>query len=303
MTTEAAGIVGESTKTESVAECCNTHYLPGYRESATPNFRWGQLDGVEFIDAILGAYAEVVHWRRNVFLVPSGKIGKQFVQELASLFLAFAQGSAMESIAIHAAMLACPLLLQKPHHTSKSRDHVEALERRLRAWREGDINGLMREGRTIQHHLKPPRKTDHQESEPNARIFAKLVLEGKVHSAMRFLTESHGGGVLGLDDYMDDREERTVFDVLEEKHPSASPADEEALVTTTEDPPEVHPIIFQSLTGAQIRKAALRTHGSAGPSGVDAIGWRRLCTGFKRESNDLCDAKQLLLLADVYVLI
>ena len=89
---------------------------------------------------------------------------------------------------------------------------------------------------------------------------------------------------------MDDREERTVFDVLEEKHPSARPADEEALVTTTEDPPEVQPIIFQSLTGAQIRKAALRIQGSAGPSGVDAIGWRRLCTGFKRESNDLCEA-------------
>ena len=37
-----------------------------------------------------------------------------------------------------------------------------------------------------------------------------------------------------------------------------------------------------------IRVAALHTSGSAGPSGVDAYGWRRLCTSFKSASNELC---------------
>ena len=37
-----------------------------------------------------------------------------------------------------------------------------------------------------------------------------------------------------------------------------------------------------------IRAAGLRTSGSAGPSGVDACGWRRLCTSFKSASDKLC---------------
>ena len=65
----------------------------------------------------------------------------------------------MERFAVHAAilactllLLACTLLLQKPHQASKSKEHAKALERRIKAWQEGDIDSLMREGRTI-HHL------------------------------------------------------------------------------------------------------------------------------------------------------
>ena len=59
----------------------------------------------------------------------------------------------MESVAFEAIMVACILLLQKPHPASKSRDHVAALERRLKAWKDADIDGLMREGTTMQNHL------------------------------------------------------------------------------------------------------------------------------------------------------
>ena len=44
------------------------------------------------------------------------------------------------------------------------------------------------------------------------------------------------------------------------------------------------------ITGESIRHAALHTQGSAGPSGVDAYAWRRLCSSFKNASNDLCNA-------------
>ena len=121
---------------------------------STPNFHWGNLNAEDFSLVIYCAYAEIVHWRRNVFMVPSGKAGKRFVQELTRLFSAYADASAMEGIAIKAAMTACSLLLQKPHSGSKSHDHATALERRLKSWEEGDIDGLMREGRTIQNHFR-----------------------------------------------------------------------------------------------------------------------------------------------------
>ena len=33
-----------------------------------------------------------------------------------------------------------------------------------------------------------------------------------------------------------------------------------------------HPVIFEALDGTLIRNAALRTHGAAGPFGLDAFG-------------------------------
>lgn len=53
---------------------------------------------------------------------------------------------------------------------------------------------------------------------------------------------------------------------------------------------EPHPVIFDQLTGPLICATALKTEGSAGPSGIDAQGWRRLCTSFREASTDLCDA-------------
>ena len=42
------------------------------------------------------------------------------------------------------------------------------------------------------------------------------------------------------------------------------------------------------MDGTVIRAAVLCTNGSAGPSGVDAYSWRRLCTAFKSASTELC---------------
>ena len=224
-------------------------------------------------------------------MVPSGKAGKRFVQELTRLFSAYADASAMEGIAIKAAMTACSLLLQKPHSGSKSHDHATALERRLKSWEEGDIDSLMREGRTIQNHFRTNHGKRMEKADMdshNVRSFTNLMLQGKVHSAMRFLSDNQGSGVLDLDENVD--ASKTVRDVLAEKHPSGREIKEEALIGNGEEPPTPHPVLFEQLTGQSIRAAALRTQGSAGPSGIDAAGWRRICTGFHRHSSDLCSA-------------
>ena len=65
---------------------------------------------------------------------------------------------------------------------------------------------------------------------------------------------------------------------LEDKHPDPKPAHPEALLGDAVD--SFHPVIFESITADSIRTAALHTQGAAGPSGLDAINWRRLCTAF-----------------------
>ena len=111
-----------------------------------------------------------------------------------------------------------------------------------------------------------------------------------MHSTLRLLSDSDSCGVLDLKDRCAPDDNRTVEDILRDKHPPAGEMHAEALVTTSADPPRPHPVIFERLTGEVIRSAALRTRGAAGPSGIDAAGWRRLCCSFQRESTDLCAA-------------
>ena len=62
----------------------------------------------------------------------------------------------------------------------------------------------------------------------------------------------------------------------------------ECLDTNTDSSLVYHPVIFEALDSSVIHAAALRTSGSIGPSGLDAYGWRRLCSSFKSASAELC---------------
>ena len=79
----------------------------------------------------MSTYEEVVHWRHNVFMIPYGKAGKSFVKELARLYHAYADHSALHSIALMACSVMQPLLFQKPYKHSKAKDHSICLTRRM----------------------------------------------------------------------------------------------------------------------------------------------------------------------------
>ena len=96
------------------------------------------------------AYDKVTNWRKNCFQMPLGSIGKSFVAEMAKLYNYFASGSALESVALTATIILPIVLLQQPHKRSKSKEHTKCLERHLKIWRDGDLAGLIREGRIIQ---------------------------------------------------------------------------------------------------------------------------------------------------------
>ena len=82
-------------------------------------FTWGSADGISFTKDLDDAYTAVVRWKRNLFKVPFGNLGRNFVSELARLFREYANNSALESVALKAAMTMPSLLLQRPHKKSK----------------------------------------------------------------------------------------------------------------------------------------------------------------------------------------
>ena len=66
------------------------------------------------------AYDEIIHWKRNIFLLPSGSVEKSFVWEITSLLQAFASGPTMEYIALKASFVMQILLLQNLAKNARS---------------------------------------------------------------------------------------------------------------------------------------------------------------------------------------
>ena len=122
------------------------------------------------------------------------------------------------------------------------------------------------------------------------RAFARHMFEGNTRAALQLLIGQDRGGVLNLNDPADpSNPEFSVRDTLNAKHPPAQPLHPECLLALA-DTPAVHPVVFDALDASVVRAAALRTMGVAGPSGIDARGWRRLCTSFRAASDELCGA-------------
>ena len=76
------------------------------------------------------------------------------------------------------------MALQKPSMKSKSKDHQECLIKRLARWKEGEIESLLREGRSVQKRIL---KTKRAKPPGKAKIFSKLVMQGQINSALRYL--------------------------------------------------------------------------------------------------------------------
>ena len=192
--------------------------IPAYHAAADITFSWGDLDQTSFCQSLKEAYAEIVHWK-NLFKVPLENVRKSFVAELSRLYNAFASGSALESIALMAAIVLPILVLQSPHRRSRVKEHIACLERRLKLWKAGDLASLIKEGRTLQQRL--PKFFNMQQDEHLARSFANLMFKGKTHAALDLLANNGKVGVLRLDDPSNpsDTNLPSVREVLQSKHP------------------------------------------------------------------------------------
>ena len=103
----------------------------------------------------------------------------------------------------------------------------------------------------------------------------------KFKSALNYILRNSNGGVLKLDDLIQvatkevESFEQSVRDILKEKHPVRKVPMVSCLIDG--EPEKVNPIPFKGLDADAIRQAALHTIRAAGPSGLDAYAWRRLC--------------------------
>ena len=156
------------------------------------------------------------------------------------------------------------LLLQKPSKTSKWKDHLKALERRIDLWSKGKIDKLLFEGETIQsrlHHFNIPKSIGEL-----SKKFALLMEKGNVNSALKLLTSNISNGISPLDD--------KTLSLLKQKHPPSSELNEEVLLRG--EKPSVHSVVFEDIDESMVKEAALKTKGDSDLSGLDAAEWRKI---------------------------
>ena len=274
----AADIPDESCITAQVKpnipECAIHPHLSGDNEQIVwADWRYNALK--EKVDSI---YEEIVTMRRNMFKVPSGKAGKDLVNEMAFWVKQFNQQTKLNGVALKTLMILPTLLLQKPARNSKAKQHLASLQRRMESWKKGNLEELLKETRHIQSGFKPKGGTNGN-SESLSKRFSKFMTEGKVAAALKLLDQSSSSGLLPLTE--------EVMCQLEDKHPPPAPIIGDPLLRGPID--NVPDCFFDSIDEQLILKAAKDTKGAGGPSGLDADQYRRIiCSkNFNREGKML----------------
>ena len=126
-------------------------------------------------------------------------------------------------------------------------------------------------------------KVSRRKIETEAQQFNKLMNTGKISSAIAKLKDK-SKGVLLLDEIV---KCKTVEQTCIEQHPPSEPIDGNYITPVSNETIPFHPSIFDQINGQYIQKAAMRTHGSHGPSGLDANEWRQVLTHFGQQSIEI----------------
>ena len=272
--TEISVPVEEIVITENVkiyADLPNFVAVPG-----VPNKPYNCVSGLDFAENISKIYDSIITWKKNLFQVPSGQCGKDYIKLMSKWLQFYNEGTTFEGIALKVVMTLPNLMLQKPSATSKAKDHTKSLQQRLQMWNEGRFLDLWKDGQILQKKLiAKPQKSPADIT----RIFTNLIFEAKVGSALRFLDENASNAVM--------KPTKEVVEKLLSLHPEAAEILPDSLFQGPRQP--VSPAHFDSITEQTILKAAKQTHGSGGPSLLDAKQWKRiLCSNqFKAEGKDL----------------
>ena len=247
-----------------------------------PDVAWeNMLNAGDIKTKLDSAYLDIVKWNKNFFVLPRGKVGKDFLFELTRLIKLFTCDSAWKPLALKLVHVFIPLMLQRPSVKSKASDNARYLRERLTHWENGEICKLVSQGKEIQDRLV---KTFKKNSADNRKAFCRLMFEGKVSKALRFIDNDEDATTGALPCSPE------VLESLKEKHPDSRGADPEVLIPVSADPPD--PVIFEGIDSDAIIHCARAVSGSGGPTKVDADVWRHLICSrfFGNHSSELASA-------------
>ena len=147
---------------------------PFTRINLVPERSYNNIPPNIFSTQVHQVYEEMVTWKKNLFLLPTGNAGKCFVKLISEWVGNFNSSNTFQGIAMKVVAILPNLLLQKPSAKSKAKEHTKILEQRLEMWNNGNILGLLRDSRAIQKKLKSGKiKTNLGNTNPMRRNIKK----------------------------------------------------------------------------------------------------------------------------------
>ena len=245
-----------------------------------PSSNGGPKKRPKFIRDVNQAFDVIAKWRKNVFRLPSGSAGKHFTQAKAEMYAAYGEKSPMECIALKAAAIMAPLLLQQPAEARLSRQR-QASRTQTRAVASRQHQRVAQGGMSDPNQLENSTKSSQRH----------CIVQEVCHLGVQQQSErSH----VAADQPSERRSGMPLNDKtkneMASKHPSAEPAHPEALLSGPV-PPSLHPVFYDALNGELIKKCTLRTKGSAGVSQQEDNLWHKMVTGHKEgNSAQICNA-------------
>jgi hypothetical protein len=229
----------------------------------------------------------IVHLDNKLYHIPGGSIGRQYVDLLCSETTLLAEGTySSERLMVFSAVM-----LQRDRLVRKGIDIRRVLRRRMGMWQDGEFDLLVEEAIRCNKSLR--RTTSPKAAETHlVSVFTKLMLQGKVKSALRWLSDQSKGKVFHPKDVVEVKNSQgvmsktSVLEVLKSKHPDPVTPPVSALIKCDSLPS----FSDVEVTGAHIHHASSRVQGSAGPCGSDASHWQDVLLRFGAHSERLRDA-------------
>ena len=172
---------------------------------------WKKIRGTVFEKDLADAFENIVHWKRNLFMMASGTAGKTYMEEITRLLKLWIHDSPLKITALKAIHVMPVLLLRKPGKNSKSKNHLTSLERRLKLWEEGDISSLLHR-EIVQERMKFCEKG--MNIEKIYLKFKKMMTKENVNGALKLLIENMSNRILPLTD--------KTLHMLKQKHPRSN---------------------------------------------------------------------------------
>ena len=234
-------------------------------------------------------------WEKTVRLpfrrydLPGGNVGRKFVDALArEVGLVAAQKEFSERLVFQF------VILQRVPLVRKASDIRHVVSKRLELWETGRFDTLVAEAVRCSESLgkRSGCSTSRQEHDHSVRVFHRLLIQGKLRSAVRWITERDQHRLLNSMETMKAKNgqgklvDMTVLDALLLKHPDPGLASAAACTTY----PTLPDLIDLDITGGHIQTVARRLRGSAGPGGSDAEAWQDWLLRFGAHSERLRDS-------------
>ena len=76
-------------------------------------FYWNNVAGTQFANELNNTYEKIVHWKRNLFMLPSGAAEKNYIEEVTRLMKLWINDTPLRETALKAVHVMPALLLQK----------------------------------------------------------------------------------------------------------------------------------------------------------------------------------------------